>query len=169
MATSRAGTGASAAVSTEIGEFASDVASGIRQRMPRLRHRGKDRKGRHTTTRRELFVAPSGALLIDTPGMRELQLWASDVADAFADIGALTARCRFTNCGHEHEPGCAVRAALASGELSEGRWLSYLKLRAEQAALSRHLAARPERTEKIVWRKVSKALRTQRHFEESQD
>jgi ribosome biogenesis GTPase len=130
--------------------------------------RGKDRKGRHTTTRRELFVAPSGALLIDTPGMRELQLWASDVADAFADIAALTARCRFTNCGHEREPGCAVRAALASGELSEARWLSYLKLRAEQDALTRHLAARPERTEKIVWRKVSKALRVaQRHFEEA--
>jgi ribosome biogenesis GTPase len=131
--------------------------------------RGKDHKGRHTTTRRELFVAPSGALLIDTPGMRELQLWASDVADAFADIGALTARCRFTNCGHEREPGCAVRAALASGELSEARWLSYLKLRAEQDAMTRHLAARPERTEKIVWRKVSKAPRAQRHFEENQD
>ena len=96
--------------------------------------------------------------------MRELQLWASDVADAFADIGALTARCRFTNCGHEREPGCAVRVALASGELSETRWLSYLKLRAEQDALSRHLAARSERTDKIFWRKVNKDFRAQRHF-----
>ena len=131
--------------------------------------RGKDRKGRHTTTRRELFVAPSGALLIDTPGMRELQLWASDVADAFADIGALTARCRFTNCGHDLDPGCAVRAALESGELSEERWLSYLKLRAEQAALSRHLAAAPDRTERIFWRKAHKAVRAHQRFEENQD
>jgi ribosome biogenesis GTPase len=131
--------------------------------------RDADRKGRHTTTRRELFVAPSGALLIDTPGLRELQLWAADVDDAFADIVALTTRCRFTNCRHDSEPGCAVRAALASGELGEARWLSYLKLHAERAAMARHLADHPERTEKIIWRKINKAHRARCRFEENQD
>ncbi|MBI5381565.1 MAG: ribosome small subunit-dependent GTPase A [Opitutae bacterium] len=131
--------------------------------------RAGDRKGRHTTTRRELFVTPSGAMLIDTPGLRELQLWAAGVADAFADVEAVLARCRFTNCSHETEPGCALRPALADGTLSPERWQSYLKLRIEQQAMARRLEARRERTEKIVWRKVSKALRAQRHFEERQE
>ena len=79
-----------------------------------------DGRGRHTTTKRELVVLPSGALLLDTPGMRELALWADeDALDAtFAEIGQLAVQCRFSDCGHEREPGCAVRAAIASGASS---------------------------------------------------
>jgi len=98
--------------------------------------REKDSKGRHTTTRRELVMTPSGALVIDTPGMRELQLWGVEegVDEAFEDVAAVALRCRFTNCTHGNEPGCAVREALKSGELSPLRVESYKKLKAEQAA-----------------------------------
>ena len=104
--------------------------------LPTAEVREKDSKGRHTTTRRELIQTPTGALVIDTPGMRELQLWGIEdgVEDAFVDIKALAARCRFGNCGHTNEPGCAVRAALEAGELPQGRFDSYLKLKAEKAA-----------------------------------
>jgi len=90
-------------------------------------------RGRHTTTERELVRLPGGALLIDTPGMRELGLWADDngLDRTFDEIEALAARCRFPDCGHEHEPGCAVTAAVESGVLDAGRWQSYLKLRRE--------------------------------------
>lgn len=92
-----------------------------------------DGRGRHTTTRRELFLLKQGGMVIDTPGMRELGLWESEegLEKSFSDIEALAARCRFRNCGHTNEPGCAVRAALAQGELSEARWLSYQKLKTE--------------------------------------
>ncbi|MBN2265287.1 MAG: ribosome small subunit-dependent GTPase A, partial [Candidatus Aminicenantes bacterium] len=90
-------------------------------------------RGRHTTTARELVRLPDGALLIDTPGRRELGLWADDdgLDRTFDEIEALAARCRFPDCGHEREPGCAVRAAVESGALDAGRWRSYLKLRRE--------------------------------------
>ena len=89
-----------------------------------------DDKGRHTTTHRELLVLPNGAMVIDTPGMRELGMWdaTSGVEQTFTDIEALAAQCRFRNCSHTSEPGCAVRAAIRSGELSSGRWQSYQKL-----------------------------------------
>jgi ribosome small subunit-dependent GTPase A len=104
--------------------------------LPTGEVREKDAKGRHTTTRRELVLAPSGALIIDTPGMRELQLWDADeaVEEAYADIVGIAARCRFSNCRHENEPGCAVRAALEDGTLPPERLASYRKLKAEQAA-----------------------------------
>ena len=97
-----------------------------------------DERGRHTTTHRELVPLPGGALLLDTPGMRELQLWdASDGLDqAFADVAELTAQCRFSNCSHRTEPGCAVRAALADGRLPAERWESYEKLERELQALA---------------------------------
>jgi ribosome biogenesis GTPase / thiamine phosphate phosphatase len=84
--------------------------------LPTGEVREKDSKGRHTTTRRELVITPSGALVIDTPGMRELQLWGIEdgIEEAFADIKALALRCRFTDCGHTNEPGCAVRVALGN-------------------------------------------------------
>jgi ribosome biogenesis GTPase len=90
-------------------------------------------RGRHTTTERELVRLAGGALLIDTPGMRELGLWADGdgVDRTFDEIDRLAARCRFPDCGHEREPGCAVRAAVESGALDAGRWQSYLKLRRE--------------------------------------
>ncbi len=103
--------------------------------MPTAEVRAKDSKGRHTTTRRELVATPGGALLIDTPGLRELQFWRVDdgVDQAFPDIQALAVKCRFTDCRHGNEPGCAVRAAVAAGELSAERFHNYEKLRAEQA------------------------------------
>jgi len=90
-------------------------------------------RGRHTTTSRELVRLPDGALLIDTPGMRELGLWADDegLDRTFDEIDALAAGCRFPDCGHEREPGCAVRAAVESGAIKAARWESYLKLRRE--------------------------------------
>lgn len=95
--------------------------------------REDDGKGRHTTTRRELIVLPGGGMLIDTPGMRELQLWEAGegLAAGFPDIEELAAGCRFHDCGHISEPGCAVQAALRSEALSKSRYNSYLKLQRE--------------------------------------
>jgi ribosome biogenesis GTPase len=103
--------------------------------MPTAEVREKDSKGRHTTTRRELVQTPGGALVIDTPGMRELQLWGIEdgVENAFTDIAELAAQCRFGNCGHGNEPGCVVRAALVDGRLLPERFASYTKLKAEKA------------------------------------
>lgn len=94
-----------------------------------------DDKGRHTTTHRELFLLPSGAMVIDTPGMRELGMWDSSegISSTFADIEELAAQCRFRDCSHQSEPGCAVRAALQSGELAQDRWESYQHLLRENA------------------------------------
>ena len=92
--------------------------------------RGSDDHGRHTTTGRHLFLLPRGGMLIDTPGMRELQLWYSEagVETAFEDITALASQCRFNNCRHEAEPGCAVRAAIERGELDPKRVASHAKM-----------------------------------------
>ena len=113
-----------------------------------------DDKGHHTTTHRELLLLPNGAMVIDTPGMRELGMWdaASGVEQTFADIEALAARCRFRNCAHTGEPGCAVRAALKSGELDAGRWQSYQKLTVENAyaeSSEHYLAAKEQKFKEI--------------------
>jgi ribosome biogenesis GTPase len=94
-------------------------------------------RGRHTTSHRELVPLPSGAVLLDTPGMRELQLWAGEeVLDTtFGEITELAAGCRFADCSHQHEPGCEVRRALGDGTLSEERFTSYRKLQRELRAL----------------------------------
>ena len=98
-----------------------------------------DRKGRHTTTRRQIVHLDSGALLLDTPGMRELKLWEAQegLETTFSEIEALAAQCRFRDCGHDSEPGCAVLAAVAEGSLERERLESYRKLDAE-AALRSH-------------------------------
>ncbi|MGH8152404.1 MAG: ribosome small subunit-dependent GTPase A [Rhodanobacteraceae bacterium] len=123
-------------------------------RMPTHATRANDDRGRHTTTHRTLLPLPGGACLIDTPGMRELKLTGDEDLDLFADIDALTERCRFADCSHGSEPGCAVRAALEDGELDRDRWQHYLKLRGqreEQAARfedrlrGRHEPVRPQR------------------------
>ncbi len=97
--------------------------------------RAADRKGRHTTSHRELVVLPGGGLLIDTPGMRELQLWGGEegVQQAFDDIDALAGTCKFRDCTHGAEPGCAVRAALEDGRLDRARYASFQKLQKEVA------------------------------------
>ncbi|HVQ24131.1 MAG TPA: ribosome small subunit-dependent GTPase A [Planctomycetota bacterium] len=96
-----------------------------------------DQRGRHTTTHRELIELPGGALLIDTPGLRELQLWSdgAGLEAAFDDVSTFADSCRFTDCGHGNEPGCAVRAAVADDRLDAARLDSYLKLHAELRAL----------------------------------
>lgn len=92
-----------------------------------------DDKGRHTTTHRELFLLPSGGMVVDTPGMREFGMWDNDtgIEKTFADIEELAAQCKFRNCTHTNEPGCAIRSALEMGELEMNRWQSYQKLKAE--------------------------------------
>ena len=100
--------------------------------------REEDSKGRHTTTGRKMFLLPgSGALLIDSPGMRGLELWAGTdtVDETFEEIHALAPRCRFSDCAHVSEPGCAVRAALESGALTRASYDNYLKLRTETSFL----------------------------------
>ena len=95
--------------------------------------REDDSKGRHTTTHRQLIMLPCGAMIIDTPGMRELGMW--DVTDGlgetFSDVEQYFTQCRFSDCRHQNEPGCRVKAALENGELSQERWKSYLKLKKE--------------------------------------
>jgi ribosome biogenesis GTPase len=92
-----------------------------------------DGRGRHTTTHRELVPLPAGGLLLDTPGMRELQLWGDEdgLDRTFTDVATLAAECRFSDCAHDREPGCAVRAALADGSLARERFESYCKLQRE--------------------------------------
>ena len=105
--------------------------------------RESDARGRHTTTHRALIALPSGACIIDTPGMRELKpTGEEDVAESFADIEALAEQCRFRDCRHANEPGCAVRAAVERGELDTERVANFLKLSAEVAGAAHQLATR---------------------------
>ena len=103
-----------------------------------------DGKGRHTTTRRELIQLPGGGLIIDTPGIREVQLWIADegIDEAFDDVDEPLRGLPFSDCAHDQEPGCAVQAALADGTLPAERWESYLKLQGELAHLERKLDKR---------------------------
>jgi ribosome biogenesis GTPase len=123
--------------------------------------RESDSKGRHTTTHRELVVLPGGGLIIDTPGMRELQLW--DVSDAvretFDDVESLAAQCYFGDCRHRDEPRCAVKSAVEEGRLPGERLASYHKLQAELAFLARQQDERAKIEEKRRGRIGSKALR----------
>ena len=123
--------------------------------------RMSDSKGRHTTPHRELVVLPGGALLIDTPGMRELQLWheAPGQLDAFDDIDTLAAACHFSNCRHMNEPRCAVKAAVADGRVTSERLESYRKLRDELVRLDSERVLRARIDAKRQSRVASKALR----------
>jgi len=97
------------------------------ERLPTKEIRESDGRGRHTTTHRELVPLPEGGLVLDTPEMRELQLWSADegIGASFADVEELIAKCRFNDCAHDTEPGCAVRAAIADGTLPAERFESY--------------------------------------------
>ena len=129
--------------------------------------REDDSKGRHTTARRELIVLPGGALLIDTPGVREFQLWESDEGlDAvFADIAALAAGCRFGDCTHTRETGCAVLEARAAGVLAEDRYQSWLKLRKELAYLETKRREKPGSDKKEWSKEIQGALKTFRKID----
>ena len=114
--------------------------------------RADDDEGRHTTTHRELVLLPGGGVVIDTPGLRELQLWDGDgFSETFADVEELAGDCRFNDCTHASEPECAVMAALVSGELPRERYESWRKLQRELRAIAIRHDARLRRDEKREW------------------
>lgn len=122
--------------------------------------RAADRRGRHVTTGRRLFALPGGGAIVDGPGIRELRLWdGAGVKDAFPDVTELAASCRFSDCAHEGEPGCAVRAAVEEGRLDEARLESLHKLARELRAQEVRQGGAAARAEKQRWRQVSKAVR----------
>jgi len=123
--------------------------------------RSGDRKGRHITTRRELYRIPCGALLLDTPGIRELRVWALDegLDHAFPDIEELSNGCRFRDCRHEREPGCAVLEAIETGQLDSGRLKSFMKLRAEAAHEVRKTDPRARAAAVSQWKSVMKSMK----------
>ncbi|BAS60073.1 MULTISPECIES: ribosome small subunit-dependent GTPase A [Leptolyngbya] len=120
-----------------------------------------DDRGKHTTTHRQLISLASGALIIDTPGMRELQLWsgAEALPETFADVEAFAQHCRFRDCQHEQEPGCAVQSAIATRQLNTSRFLSYQKLQRELQHINRKQDQRANLAEKERWKKIHKAMR----------
>jgi ribosome biogenesis GTPase len=122
--------------------------------------RGSDSRGRHTTTHRELFELPGGAMLVDTPGIRALEVLGAEegVDVAFDDVVDLAATCRFSNCRHEGEPGCAIRAALAEGSLSEERLASHQKLERELARVARETDPRARAEHRRTWKIIHKSV-----------
>ena len=119
--------------------------------------RARDSKGRHTTSHRELVSLPGGGLLIDTPGLRELQLWGGQegIGETFEDVERLASECRFRDCRHESEPGCAIRAALERGEIDAGRIASYAKLQKETDFRARKVDARTRAEHKAKRKKLT--------------
>jgi ribosome biogenesis GTPase len=123
-----------------------------------------DAVGRHTTTHRELVRVPGGGMLIDTPGLRELLAWDADagIDVVYSDIEALSAECRFQDCAHGAEPGCAIRSALASGSLDPARWRQYQKMQKELAYVDRRKSGRAAQNNKRKFKDMSKAARQRR-------
>ena len=133
--------------------------------------READNKGRHTTTQRELIVAPSGVIVIDTPGMRELQPWdaTAGIDAAFADVTAVAGQCKFRDCAHTGEPGCAVQAALADSSLDSARWQAYLRMQRASAYEVRRTDRSAQQRQKTDTKKLTKFLRQrvrEKHGEE---
>jgi ribosome biogenesis GTPase len=124
--------------------------------------RAFDDEGRHTTTRRELILLPGGGVVIDTPGLRELQLWdgGDGVSEAFADVEELASACRFNDCSHTREPGCAVTGAVESGVLAAERLQSWRKLQRELHAIAVRHDYRLRKEEARKWRLVAREART---------
>ncbi len=131
--------------------------------------RQTDRKGRHTTSRRDLFLLPDGGAVIDTPGMREIQMWADEdhPQQAFKDIEALAEECRFRDCQHHAEPGCAVRAAIRAGDLDVTRLQGFRKLQKELDHLARRQDHRARLEEKAKWKKISQWSKKNRKYGKS--
>ena len=124
--------------------------------------REDDAKGRHTTTHRELVVTPSGGCIIDTPGMRELQLFDQEdsLSSTFEDIEQFATECRYRDCQHGKEPGCRIREAIQTGELPRERYASYLKLQKELAYLDRKEKVQARLLEKTIQKKISKKTKS---------
>jgi ribosome biogenesis GTPase len=133
--------------------------------LPTGRVRERDARGRHTSVHKQLVVVESGGVIIDTPGLRELQLWETDdaVDDTFPEIASLGGACRFRDCRHDQEPGCAVKDAVAAGTLEGERYQSYLQLQRERAAFERKHDERAQleakRESKIVHRAMNRQQR----------
>jgi ribosome biogenesis GTPase len=127
--------------------------------------RDSDSRGRHTTTHRELFELPGGALLVDTPGIRALEVLGADegVDAAFDDVADIAAACRFSDCRHDGEPGCAIRAALADGTLTEERLASHRKLEREAARAAREGDPRARAEHRRTWRIIQKSVDEHMH------
>ena len=123
--------------------------------------RASDERGRHTTTHRQLFILPGGGILLDTPGMREMQFWEADqgLTMTFDDIEALAPSCRFKDCAHGSEPGCAVKAAIEAGTVTADRLASWAKLKREAAREAVRREVPPAVTEKQKWKAIHKAAR----------
>jgi ribosome biogenesis GTPase len=127
--------------------------------------RADDDEGRHTTSHRELIELPGGGMVIDTPGIRELQLWDGDgIDEAFSEIDELAGECRFNDCTHGSEPACAVKAALASGALSRERYESWRKLQRELRSIAIRHDARLRREERRKWQLVTREARTRTRY-----
>lgn len=124
----------------------------------------RDGRGRHTTRHRQLIALPGGALLVDTPGLRELQLWEGDLDDAFRDIVELAAECRFSDCAHETEPDCAIQEALADGTLDPERLKAYGKLQRELEAIAARADRRLRAERKRRWRQRARESRQARRY-----
>jgi len=123
-----------------------------------------DGRGRHTTRHRQLLVLRDGAILVDTPGLRELQIWEGDIDSAFSDIAVLAARCRFNDCAHSTEPDCAVREALETGLLDPARWANYGKLQRELRAIEARSSTRVRRELKRRWKARARETRAARRY-----
>ena len=123
--------------------------------------REHDRTGRHTSTARSLVRLNSGGSLIDTPGLRELQLWADEesLGRTFSELDGFAEGCRFRDCTHQDEPGCAVQAAVAAGELSSERYASYLSLQKELAYLHRRSDEAARKEEVNRWKEIQRSVK----------
>lgn len=128
----------------------------------------KDR-GRHATTRRELFRLPFGGLIMDTPGLRELQLWNGEegISGTFEDIELLAESCKFKDCSHLNEPGCMVRKAIKEGVLDDDRYKSYVKIRREIQYINNRRDTKARLVEKKRWKKITKEARARGRFKRS--
>jgi ribosome biogenesis GTPase len=154
--------GATAAILGSSGVGKSTLVNALlgddRQKTAEVRE--SDSRGRHTTTHRELFELPGGALLVDTPGIRALEVLGAEdgVESTFDDVADLAATCRFSNCRHEGEPGCAIRAAIADGRLEEERLASHRKLERELARAARQGDPRARAEHRRTWRLITKSV-----------
>ncbi|HSK51853.1 MAG TPA: ribosome small subunit-dependent GTPase A [Clostridia bacterium] len=165
--------GATAAILGSSGVGKSTLVNALlgEERQKTSEVRVADSRGRHTTTHRELFELPSGALLVDTPGIRALEVLGAEegVETSFDDVAAIAATCRFSDCGHDREPGCAVRAAIAEGRLAPERLASHRKLERELARVDRQTDARARAEYRRTLQRVQKSAAQQAARKDGRD